>query len=117
MNREYLNFAQNQPNVMSDEKTLTVDLEKVIRDKNPALARLLPRFVVAYLKRTIHQDEINRILQAYSHLEPIPFIRAALADMGIRYRAVGLEKLPREGRYLFASNHPFGGSFSSPTAR
>ena len=87
MNREYLNFAQNQPNVMSDEKTLTVDLEKVIRDKNPALARLLPRFVVAYLKRTIHQDEINRILQAYSHLEPIPFIRAALADMGIRYRA------------------------------
>ena len=80
MNREYLNFAQNQPNVMSDEKTLTVDLEKVIRDKNPALARLLPRFVVAYLKRTIHQDEINRILQAYSHLEPIPFIRAALAD-------------------------------------
>ena len=109
MNREYLNFAQNQPNVMSDEKTLTVDLEKVIRDKNPALARLLPRFVVAYLKRTIHQDEINRILQAYSHLEPIPFIRAALADMGIRYRAVGLEKLPREGRYLFASNHPFGG--------
>ncbi len=30
MNREYLNFAQNQPNVMSDEKTLTVDLEKVI---------------------------------------------------------------------------------------
>lgn len=109
MNQEYLNFAQNQPNVMSDEKTLTVDLEKVIRDKNPALARLLPRFVVAYLKRTIHQDEINRILQAYSHLEPIPFIRAALADMGIRYRAVGLEKLPREGRYLFASNHPFGG--------
>lgn len=109
MNREYLNFAQNQPNVMSDEKTLTVDLEKVIRDKNPTLARLLPRFVVAYLKRTIHQDEINRILQAYSHLEPIPFIRAALADMGIRYRAVGLEKLPREGRYLFASNHPFGG--------
>ena len=63
----------------------------MIRDKNPALARLLPRFVVAYLKRTIHQDEINRILQAYSHLEPIPFIRAALADMGIRYRAVGLE--------------------------
>ena len=64
---------------------------------------------MAYLKRTIHQDEINRILRAYSHLEPIPFIRAALADMGIRYRAVGLEKLPREGRYLFASNHPFGG--------
>ena len=95
---------------MSEEsKPLQVDLDQVIREKNPALARLLPRFVLAYLRRTIHEEEINRVLCDYSHLAPVPFIRATLADMGISYRAVGLDHLPREGRYLFASNHPFGG--------
>lgn len=94
---------------MPEEKPLKVDLEQVIRTKSPALARLLPRPLLAYLKHIIHQDEVNRILTSYSHLEPIPFIRAALADMGISYRAVGLDRLPEGGRYLFASNHPFGG--------
>lgn len=94
---------------MSDDSRLRIDLEEVIRSKNPALARLLPRFVLAYLKRTIHQDEINRILESYSELDPVSFIRAALSDMGIAYRAVGLDTLPEGGRYLFASNHPFGG--------
>ena len=94
-----------------DEKndSLRIDLEKVIRDKNPRLAKTLPRFVIAYLKRIIHQDEINRILTAYAHLDSIPFIRAAFVDMGISYQAVGIERLADDGRYLFVSNHPFGG--------
>ena len=94
---------------MSDDRPLRIDLEEVIRSKKPALARLLPRFVLSYLKRTIHQDEINRILESHSELDPLSFIRAALSDMGITYRAVGLDALPEGGRYLFASNHPFGG--------
>lgn len=89
--------------------SLRIDLEKVIRDKNPRLAKTLPRFVIAYLKRIIHQDEINRILTAYAHLDSIPFIRAAFVDMGISYQAVGIERLADDGRYLFVSNHPFGG--------
>ena len=94
-----------------DEKndSLRIDLEKVIRDKNSRLAKTLPRFVIAYLKRTIHQDEVNRILTTYAHLDPIPFIRAAFVDMGISYQAVGIEHLADNGRYLFVSNHPFGG--------
>ncbi|MDD3108376.1 MAG: acyltransferase [Alistipes sp.] len=92
----------------ADPKPLTIDLEQVIRKKNATLARLLPRFILEYLKRTIHQTEINRVLATYGHLEPIPFLRATLADMGISYHSEGLDTLP-EGRYLFASNHPFGG--------
>ena len=65
---------------MTEENCLQVDLERVIRDKNPSLARWLPRPLLSYLKRTIHQDEINRILKSYSHLDPIGFIRATLAD-------------------------------------
>ena len=89
---------------MTEENCLQVDLERVIRDKNPSLARWLPRPLLSYLKRTIHQDEINRILKSYSHLDPIGFIRATLADMRIGYRSQGLDRLPADGRYLFVSN-------------
>ena len=94
---------------MTEENCLQVDLERVIRDKNPSLARRPPRPLLSYLKRTIHQDEINRILKSDPHLDPIGFIRATLADMRIGYRSQGLDRLPADGRYLFVSNHPFGG--------
>lgn len=86
-----------------------IDVYKVLKDKNPKLARRVPKFVINYLTRTIHQDEINEILSAYSDLEGVEFIREALKHMGIKYHSSGLDKLDPEGRYIFASNHPFGG--------
>lgn len=94
---------------MQTNDILQVDLDKVIADKNPRLARLLPRFLKSYLKRIIHQDEINHVLRSFSHQTPVEFIRSTLSYMKISYRAVGLEQLPMQGRYLFVSNHPFGG--------
>lgn len=94
---------------MQTNDILQVDLDKVIADKNPQLARLLPRFLKSYLKRIIHQDEINHVLRSFSHQTPVEFIRSTLSYMEISYRAVGLEQLPMQGRYLFVSNHPFGG--------
>ncbi len=94
---------------MNDSTPLTVDLEKVIADKNPALARWLPRFIIAYIKRIVHQDDVNRILRSYAQLPPVEFIRASLQDLQIRYSSVGIERLDPSGRYLFAANHPFGG--------
>lgn len=94
---------------MQTNDILQVDLDKVIADKNPRLARLLPRFLKSCLKRIIHQDEINHVLRSFSHQTPVEFIRSTLSYMEISYRAVGLEQLPMQGRYLFVSNHPFGG--------
>lgn len=94
---------------MQTNDILQVDLDKVIADKNPRLARLLPRFLKRYLKRIIHQDEINHVLRSFSHQTPVEFIRSSLSYMEISYRAVGLEQLSDQGRYLFVSNHPFGG--------
>ena len=94
---------------MQTNDILQVDLDKVIADKNPRLARLLPRFLKRYLKRIIHQDEINHVLRSFSHQTPVEFIRSTLSYMEISYRAVGLEQHSDQGRYLFVSNHPFGG--------
>ena len=86
-----------------------VNVEKILEAKAPDLARKLPRFVVNYLKRIVHQDDINHILSSFGEMEPFDFIKSALGYMGVKYHATGLDKIPTDGRYLFASNHPFGG--------
>lgn len=86
-----------------------IDVYKVLEGKNPKLARRVPRFVVDYLRRTIHEREVNEILAKFGDLEGIAFVRAALGYMNVRYHSVGMERLDPGGRYVFASNHPFGG--------
>ncbi len=86
-----------------------IDIEKAIAEKNPRLLRLLPGFVLRYLKRIIHQDELNEILSRYGHLGGLEFVTAALQYMGVTYTTYGQENVPREGRFIFVSNHPLGG--------
>lgn len=88
---------------------IKVDVEKVLEAKNPSLAKRLPRFLKNYLKRIVHQDEINTILESFGEMDYIEFIRRALDFMEVSYHATGMENIDPHGRYLFASNHPFGG--------
>ena len=86
-----------------------IDVDAVLAAKAPRIARWVPGFVIRWLKRTIHQDEINYILDEYSALPPQQFIQACFKFWGVTYSVEGLENLDPKGRYLFASNHPFGG--------
>ena len=55
-----------------------IDVDAVLAAKAPRIARWVPGFVIRWLKRTIHQDEINYILDEYSALPPQQFIQACL---------------------------------------
>lgn len=86
-----------------------IDIAEVLAAKAPKLARRLPKFVINWLRRTIHEEEINHIYQNYWEYAPQEFIRACFRDWGVSYSIEGIEKLDRNERYLFVSNHPFGG--------
>lgn len=86
-----------------------IDIAEVLATKAPKLARRLPKFVINWLRRTIHEKELNHIYQNYWDYAPQAFIRACFRDWGVSYSIEGLEKLDRNERYLFVSNHPFGG--------
>ncbi len=88
---------------------MKIDVEDVLRSKNPSLAKAVPKFAINYLKRIIHQDDINDILREYGHLKDAEFIKGSLDFMGITYRVFGNENIPTSGRYFFVSNHPLGG--------
>jgi 1-acyl-sn-glycerol-3-phosphate acyltransferase len=86
-----------------------IDVEKVLYSKNPALRKVIPGFIVKYLKKIVHQDELNAFLDKYGHLKDAQLIEAGLIHFKIKYRVYGTEKLPASGRYIFVSNHPLGG--------
>jgi len=86
-----------------------IHVEAILEAKAPRLARHLPKFAVRWLCRTIHQEELNHLLTAYRDLPPREFIRACFRYWNVTYSVEGLDALDPRGRYLFASNHPFGG--------
>jgi putative hemolysin len=86
-----------------------IDIEKVIAGKSPRLLKALPRFIVRYLKRLIHQDELNELLSLEGHKKGIEFTDAVLEFMDVTYQVEGMGNISDNERYLFASNHPLGG--------
>jgi len=94
---------------VEDHTDYYIDVEKIIANKNPRLKKLLPKFLISYLKRIIHQDEINGMLRRHGHKRGLEFVNSSLKELDINYRVYGIEHLKLEGRYLFASNHPLGG--------
>jgi len=92
-----------------DEPVKHIDIEEIIKKRSLKLAKWLPRFFIKYLKRIIHEDEMNQMLNNFGHLRNVEFIEEALRYLDISYTIEGLEKLNKDERYLFASNHPLGG--------
>jgi putative hemolysin len=86
-----------------------IDVEKVLDSKNPTLRKAIPGFVINYLKKIVHQDELNEFLGKWGHLKDAALIEAGLRHFEIKYKVIGGENIPQTGRYIFVSNHPLGG--------
>jgi putative hemolysin len=87
----------------------TIHIENVFREKNPKLAGMIPGFVYGYLRKKIHEDEINAILYDNRHLVGLDMVKATLDTIGPVVSSEGLENIPKEKRAIIASNHPLGG--------
>jgi putative hemolysin len=99
---------EDQP-VSNQIKQSFLDLDSVIANKNPRLFRILPRFVLNYLKRIVHQDDLNQIVVNNHNLFGLDFLEACLKGFGVKIVFNGLENIPAEGRWIVAANHPLGG--------
>lgn len=86
-----------------------IDIEAVLNSKNPNILKWTPKFLINYVKRIIHQEEINAFLIKHGHLIGTDFTNAIITEFNITYQIVGLEKIPKDKRYIFAANHPLGG--------
>ena len=87
----------------------TLNLEKVIAEKNPALLTLIPNFVIRYLKRVIHVDEMNEGLYRLRERTGLEFIEAALDMFQLKVEVRGIENISKSKRCIVVANHPLGG--------
>ena len=93
---------------MSSEKVIKIDIAKVLKHKAPKTR--VPKFIVNYLRRIVHEDEFNRFFKENPDLKNLDFIEAAFKYLEVTTNIEGTENLPpKGGRYIFASNHPLGG--------
>ena len=94
---------------MADDSLFLIDIDKVLREKAPKHYKYIPKFVVSYLKRIVHQEELNVFLRESKDKVGVDFLKACLEFLDANIVVKGEENLPTEGLYTFVSNHPLGG--------
>ena len=92
---------------MDSKEVKLIDIRQVLRQKAPSASKRIPGFVVDYLIRTIHQEELNSIILRYHDREGVDFMEALVGEFGLTLQIHG--EIPERGSYIFASNHPLGG--------
>ena len=48
---------------MTDDSLFLIDIDKILRAKAPKRYKYIPKFLISYLKKIVHQEEINVFLQ------------------------------------------------------
>ncbi len=86
-----------------------IDIKGLIASKNPKLLRWLPGFVINYLRRILHEDEINWFLDEHENYFDADFCEAIVNYFNIQIEIEGIENIPKEGPVILAMNHPLGG--------
>ncbi|MGN0282130.1 MAG: glycerol acyltransferase [Prevotella sp.] len=90
----------------------TINIDKILVSKMGNKAKFVPRPLVSWLKRIIHQEEVNKYLWESRHLSGTDWLEECVRYLDMTIELVGEENFPKkdDGRlYTFVSNHPLGG--------
>lgn len=97
---------------MTSNEILKIDVDKILQSKMGDKAKRVPRFLVSWLKRRLHQDEVNAFLEKEGDIQGVPWVEDVVEYLGMKLVIEGEENLPSSEdpkRYTFVSNHPLGG--------
>lgn len=106
----------------SEEQDFKIDIEKVLRDKAGDKAKFVPKFLVSWLKKVIHQDDMNAFFETDGKGKVgQDFLEATVKYLNMNVRlhsrigdkvVDGIDSMPTNdgGRYYtIVCNHPLGG--------
>jgi len=105
---------------ISDIPEKLINVEGLFASKNPRLLKFIPGWFMRYIKRIIHQDEVNGYIYRNRDKSGLPFVEAILGEFGVTVKTEiagirtenpfdRLREIVKDSRLIIASNHPLGG--------
>ncbi|MFD2969867.1 1-acyl-sn-glycerol-3-phosphate acyltransferase [Sphingobacterium bambusae] len=91
------------------ENVKFIQVREVIHKKSPKLAKWIPKPLISYLERVIHEEEINYIMTKFRDQYGLDFVDDLIHELGVKVVLEGTEHIPKDEHVIFASNHPLGG--------
>lgn len=86
-----------------------INIDNVLKEKSPRLYKILPRFIINWLKKTLHEKDINQILIDLKEEHEIGFINNGLIKLGVKSEGIGTNNIPNKNGVILVANHPLGG--------
>lgn len=86
-----------------------IDIRKLIGSKSPRALKWIPGFVIRYLKRILHEDEINDFIDKNGDNHDDEFCHSIVDFFGVNVEMTGEENIPSSGPVIIVLNHPLGG--------
>lgn len=88
---------------------LQFDIRAILKSKAPKAH--VPEFLIRYLERIVHVEQMNAFLRVHTTERDYDFIRLVLdEELGCTASITGTENIPTDNRpVIFVSNHPLGG--------
>lgn len=102
-------FPKMTNHTSADQNADLINVEKIIKDKNPKLLKILPRPILNFLKKKLHEREFNSFLNESIQNKNLEFVKGTLDHFNITLSHEGLHKLPIEKGCIVVCNHPLGG--------
>jgi 1-acyl-sn-glycerol-3-phosphate acyltransferase len=109
LNLRVLFIGETMGTIPEENQAPQINVRNVLLSKNKSLGRIIPSFLIKYLERIIHQEELNGFLYDSRNQKDYEFVDVGLKFLKTTYKAYGQENLPSSGRFIFVSNHPLGG--------
>lgn len=97
---------------MNKDTVFKIDIDQILSNKAGKKARYVPNIVRSWLKRIVHQNEINEFLTEVGDMQGVPWLDAVMNFLDDRLEVEGINHLPDDAdgrRFTFVSNHPLGG--------
>ncbi|MER0215807.1 MAG: GNAT family N-acetyltransferase [Nitrosomonas sp.] len=91
-----------------------LDVDAMLKDYFPGTDtqsdKPLMKAASSFLKKLLHQDEINRFIETHRHLEGLEFNDAVLEHFNFSFQVSSKDRarIPDQRRVLIVANHPLG---------
>lgn len=95
-------------NINNEAEHLKIDIGKVLKKQKPWILRNMPGFMVRFIERVIHQEELNQIFSNLKDDIGYDFVHGLREQFELKTSVVGEENLPEHDSLIFTLNHSMG---------